>query len=190
VSAPQKVIGSLFALLAAVIMLGSTEVGSVAGRGLDWDPRLDALNVTLHPAADCSGGCWRLTSARFEDSDESGGLHHIFGRLVVDGNAPGGLPWHVAYPGDDIRIFTKPAPEWADFPMFAEYDPDEGQAGPYRAYAGDSEGTSDVVRGMGLPERQHVNFRLIWQWSSGGPTVTPTATPTPSHWLYLPIVQK
>jgi hypothetical protein len=47
-----------------------------------------------------------------------------------------------------------------------------------------------VVRGMGLPERQHVNFRLIWQWSSGGPTVTPTATPTPSHWLYLPIVQK
>ena len=164
-----------------------------------WDSRLEALNVTYHPAVDCSEGCWRLYSAVFEDSHESGGQHHIFGRLTVDGQSPAGLAWHVAYPDGDVRILTKAAPEWSDFPMFAEYDPDEGEAGPYYAYAGDAITYSDVVRGLGLPERQHVNFRLIWVYDNGGgstPTPAPTATPTPTpppplpYRLGLPLVSK
>lgn len=163
-----------------------------------WDSRLDALNVTYHPATDCAGGCWRVDSAIFEDVHESGGNHNVYGRLTIGSNSPAGLPWHVAYPDGNVQILTKAAPEWADFPMFAEYDPDEGEAGPYYSYAGDDIARSDVVRGMGLPERQHVNFRLIWVWVSGGgtatptppPTPSPTATPTPRARLWLPMVGK
>ena len=164
----------------------------------EWDPRLDGLNVTYHPAADCSQGCWRLESARFEDVDESNGLHHIWVRLLnADGQQVADLPWHVAWPDGDTRTMSKASPDWADFAMYAGYDPAQG-AGPYRAYAGDDETRSDVVRGMGLPLNQHVSFRLVWRWVEGGtapqtytvympvvvrqpppaPTPTPTSTPT------------
>jgi len=42
-----------------------------------WDPRLDALNVTYHPATDCTGGCWRLVSAEYLDIEQSAGLHNV-----------------------------------------------------------------------------------------------------------------
>ena len=82
--------------------------------------------------------------------------------------------------------------------MYAEYDPDEGECGGYRAFAGEDVGESDVVVCMGLPERQHVNFPLVWWWSSGGnaPTATYTAPVTPmlcagcTHLLYLPVIRK
>jgi hypothetical protein len=57
--------------------------------GLDWDPRLDSLRVTLTSASDCTSACWRLTSARYEDPTESGGTHHVYARLLeADGDAP------------------------------------------------------------------------------------------------------
>ncbi len=143
--------------------------------GLDWDPRLDALGVTRTPAENCTPGCWQLTSARYEDPGESGGTHHIYARLLLEsGDAPAGLPWHVRFPDGDIRVLSKAAPEWADVPLFACYDPST-QTGAYRAYAGEQETQSDVVHGMGLPQCQHVNFRLIWQWRE-------------QNLLYLPLV--
>lgn len=143
---------------------------------MEWDPRLDPLHVTYHPAADCSQGCWRLRSARYEDPTESNGTHNIYARLLDGtGKQMGGAPWHSAWPDGDVRILSKPAPEWADFPMYAWYYWEQGP-GPYRSYAGDAESRSDSVRGMGLPVRQHVNFRLTWQWVE--PPPTPTATPT------------
>lgn len=143
---------------------------------LEWDPRLDEIKVSYHPAADCSQGCWRLRSARYEDPTESNGNHNIYVRLLdANGEQVGGLPWHTAWPDGNERILSKPAPEWADFPMYAWYYYDR-EPGPYRSYAGDDESHSDGVHGMGLPVRQHVNFRLVWQWVE--PPPTPTATPT------------
>lgn len=147
----------------------------------EWDPRLDGLNVTYHPAIDCSQGCWRLESARFEDVDESNGLHHIWVRLLdAHGQQVADLPWHVAWPDGNVRLMSKASPDWADFAMYAGYDPAQG-AGPYRAYAGDDETRSDGVHGMGLPLNQHVSFRLVWRWVE-------EATSPPAYRLFMPLV--
>jgi hypothetical protein len=152
---------------------------------LVWDVRLDELNVTRTAAADCSAGCWRLVEARYEDPDEAAGLHHIWGRVLdADGQQLAGQPWTVAWGGGSAALQTKAPGEWADFPMYASYDPFLGEAGPYRAFAGSDEARSDTVRGMGLPLKHHVNFRLVWQWQSQAQptpvaTLLPTATPRP-----------
>lgn len=155
---------------------------------LEWDSRFDALNVTYQPAANCSQGCWRLVSALYEDPNQSGGAHHIFARIR---NESGSLlvdaPWHAAWPDGDIRIMTKAEPDWADYAIFACYNPDT-ETGGFRAYAGDIESQSDQIHGIGLPLCHHVNFRLIWQWDEGGenpaltpiPTNTATATSSPT----------
>jgi hypothetical protein len=148
---------------------------------LSWDERLDELGVTLQPATDCTNGCWRLITARLEDDQESGGNHNIFSRLYGEsGDMIAGAPWHAAWPDGDIELFTKAPPEWADFPIFACYNPERGP-GAYYAYAGSDQSKSDVVRGMGLPQCLHVNYRLEWQWQ------TP---PEPEQRLWLPLVRQ
>lgn len=145
---------------------------------LEWDSRFNELNVTYHPAANCTQGCWRLVSALYEDPNQSGGAHNIFARIRdQSGNLLVDAPWHVAWPDDDIRIMTKAEPDWADYAIFACYNPDT-ETGGYHAYAGDIKSQSDQIHGMGLPQCQHVNFRLIWQWDEGGETPTPLP-PTP-----------
>lgn len=130
---------------------------------LVWDERLDALGVTL-ARAECAGGCWRLISARWEDEEESQGLHHIWTRaLSPTGEQWGGVPWVVFWPTGEVHLVTKPAPDWADYALFGCYFPDEGP-GPYTAYVGDDIQASDRVAGMGLPACRHTSFRLIWQW--------------------------
>lgn len=147
-----------------------------------WDPRLDELGVTLQPANDCSNGCWRLITARYEDVDESGLNHNVYSRLYSEaGDMVTGAPWHVAWPDGDIAIYSKAPPEWADFPIFACYSPARGP-GPYHAYAGDDPSMSDVIRGIGLPQCQHVNYRLEWQWQA---TDDPCPGCTPR--AYLPL---
>lgn len=141
--------------------------------------------VSIAPAQDCSAGCWTATVV-FEDVGESGGNHNIYGRMTINGESPAGLPWHVTYPNGDIRVLTKADPEWSDVPIFACFDPDI-DTGPYSAYAGDTVAHSAVVRGMGLPQCQHVNFRTVWTWNGGG---TPTPSPTPAHRLWLPMVER
>ncbi len=193
-----------FALLIVGVLVGLSILGGqqalpLAATGavpsLEWDPRLDDLNVTYRPAENCAQGCWRLISARFEDVDESNGLHHIWVKLLnADGEQMAGQPWHVAWPDGNQRLLSKAAPDWADFAMYAGYDPATGP-GPYRAYAGDDEQRSDVVLGMGLPLKQHVSFRLVWQWAEPGSSVSPTpsasptpaGTPSPSS-AFLPII--
>lgn len=140
------------------------------------DPRLAPLGVTVEAAQDCTGGCWRLISAQYEDVDESGLNHNIYAREYDEhGDMIAGAPWHVAWPDGDIPIFTKAPPEWSDFPIFACFNPERGP-GPYYAYAGDDPSRSDVVKGMGLPQCQHVNFRLEWQWN-------PAMSLEPRLWL-------
>lgn len=65
-----------------------------------------------------------------------------------------------------------------DFPMTADsnFDPAKGEVGPYSAYMF---GPSDKVSGLGLPLKQHVQYRLIFQWSD-------TPPPTPQlDWISL-----
>lgn len=148
-----------------------------------WDPRLNELNVTYHPAADCSNGCWQLLRAEYLDEGQSGGLHHVFAKsLDVSGQHVGGTPWRVAWMDGMDQSVTKPPPDWGDLALWDCYFPDQGEAGGYRAYMGTTESRSDVVRGMGLPYCIHTSFRLTWQWNPGippTPTATPTATPPP-----------
>lgn len=163
----------------ALLLLGRDAgvVNAAARPPLEWDARLDDLNVTYQPATDCRQGCYRLTLARFEDVDESGGNHNVYARLRDQNNVPQiDAPWHVTHAGGDNRVLTKAKPDWSDVSIWSCYNPDQG-AGGYRAYAGDDPARSDQVHGMGLPQCQHVNFRLVWQWSTGG-TPTPTAPPT------------
>jgi len=149
-----------------------------------WDPRLDELNVTYHPATNCSQGCWQLLRAEYLDEGQSGGLHHVFAKsLSATGEHIGGTLWQVAWPDGMDEATTKPPPDWGDLALWDCYFPDQGEAGGYRSWMGATESQSDVVRGMGLPYCIHVSFRLTWQWNPGGPptsTATPTVTPRPS----------
>lgn len=152
---------------------------------LEWDSRLDPLGVALEPAADCSGGCWRLVSAQYEDEQESAGLHHIWAKaLDENGQELAGQEWRVLYPGNGFVLTTKAPPEWADFALFDCYNPDI-ERGAYSAYMGNDIAKSDAVSGLGLPQCIHNSFRLIWQWQS---QVAPCTGCVPRG--YLPIVAR
>jgi hypothetical protein len=172
-----------------------------------WDPRLDALGVTYHPATDCIYGCWRLVTAVYEDEEESNGLHHIWARaLDANGTQVAGEVWTVAWPDGSVPLMTKPAPDWSDFAIFGPggcYFPDQGETGPFRAFVGSVEARSDTVRGIGLPYCLHVSFRLTWQWVPAGspPAATSTSnipgTPVPPpspcpecEYSYLPLAAR
>lgn len=163
--------------LALVLLL----LALVPALALEWDSRLDEVGVTLLPAQDCSGGCWKLITARYEDDQQSGGNHNVWTRLYGEsGEMIAGAPWHVAWPDGNVTIYTKAPPEWADFPIFDCFLPDR-ERGAYRAYAGDDPAKSDIVDGMGLPACLHVNYRLEWQYEVSAPctSCTPRA--------YLPL---
>jgi hypothetical protein len=168
----------LLLLLAPVALLDAAPV-------LDWDSRLSGLGVTLAPAQDCSGGCWRLITARYEDEQESGGNHNLFSRLYDgQGDMIAGAPWHTAWPGGNVTIYTKAPPEWSDFPIFDCFLPDREQ-GAYSAYAGDDPAKSDIVEHMGLPACYHVNYRLEWQYQA---SIAPCTGCTPRG--FLPVTNR
>jgi hypothetical protein len=149
-----------------------------------WDERLDPLNVTHVPAADCSTGCWRLVSAAYEDEQQSAGLHHVWARLLDEqGQEIGSAPWRLTWHGGEQHLTTKAPGEWADAPLWDCYFPEQGP-GAYTAYAGVDPARSDAVAGMGLPACHHVSFRLVWRWTVEQP---PPDLPLET---YLPIAIK
>lgn len=170
---------AIAALLLGFILARSADSAPLA----DIDPRLAPLGITIEPAADCSRGCWRLVSARFEDPEESAGLHHIWTRVLDNhGNQLVGQEWQVKWPGGRAGMVSKAAPEWSDFPMFGPggcYNPANGP-GPYSAFVVQNNTLdatrSDIVRGLGLPQCQHVSYRLVWQWQ-------PALNLVPRLWL-------
>lgn len=175
-----------FCLVLLLLLLLIAPAGSLQGAGaLEWDERFPGLGVTLEPAEECSTGCWRLITGRYEDVDESGLNHNVYSRLYNEaGDMVAGAPWHVAWPDGNVTIYSKAPPEWADFPIFACYNPTNGP-GPYRAYAGDDEARSDRVVGIGLPQCQHVNFRFEWRYQ---PAAAPCTGCVPR--AYLPLVSR
>lgn len=144
--------------------------------------------VSVVPAQDCGAGCWVLDRERSEywNEEESHGLHHAFA-IALDqyGNQIAGLPFTVAYPTGADTVLTKPAPDWADIALYASFNPNEGEVGPYWAYMGTGGGdNSEHVRGLGLPLNAHVSYRLVWKWQPANTT----PTPTPAYRLRLPII--
>lgn len=144
--------------------------------------------LTRTNAANCSEGCWRIESVIFEDEGEAGGNHNVYVHTRnQDGLWLAGQPFHVAYPDGDDRVLTKAPPDVGDIAIWACFSPGEGEAGPYFVYAGDDPTRSDVLWGMGLPECQHVNYRVVFRYEEQFPV--PPCTLMECSRLYLPIIK-
>lgn len=136
--------------------------------------------------ADCSEGCYRIIYGDYQPDTESGGNILIMAQVDADGDGiyDEGARWTVGYPGTEVPLTTKRPPEWGDFPMYGGcFFPDQGESGPFYAYAGDDPARSDVVMGMGLPYCHHVNYLIRWYWEPGGPPPPPLP-----YQVYAPII--
>lgn len=92
------------------------------------------------------------------DTPKAGADHHCFGRaLRKDGSLDPNAVFILAWPGgSDQRL-----PEddgWANIPIYAGFDPKVTE-GPYTWSVRDG----DTLAGVGLPNRHHVTFWVIWQ---------------------------
>ncbi len=136
--------------------------GSVAG--LEWDERLDEMRVKLIPYnAQPGEPYWKLIKGKFNSEQESGGRHNVYVKLEDENGAPiVGHEVSVYWP-DGAAIRPTNQEGKYDEPIFAEYDPEKGQAGPYGVKVVDAQGRSDRAEGMGLPNKQHVNFIYKFQ---------------------------
>lgn len=155
-----------------------------------WDPRLNALNVTVeqNPSARYQliaafitiNGSWADVPewARVYDVatfPERGGDHHVFGLcLDAQGNVLYQKGFVLSWP-DGYDMTTPEASGWANKPIYAYYFPDRGESGPYRW----APLNGNELRGIGLPYRHHYSFFGVWKEQAAG-TATPTATATPS----------
>ena len=101
-----------------------------------------------------------MVSAVYEDETQSGGNHHIFVTFVdSSGNPcqPDDQAW-VSWPDgkQSLEIKQSGGQYTAEFPMY-------GLLGNYSVGIGDN---SDVISGLGLPAKHHVNYRLTFQRQS------------------------
>ncbi|MEZ4830888.1 MAG: DUF5107 domain-containing protein [Caldilineaceae bacterium] len=126
---------------------------------IEWDARLDELNIDVIPANVRSGQTyWKVIKAEFQTPEEGGGRHHIYIEVLdEDGERIVGQTIQVHWRDGGAEIVTedKPTPEYAaNFPMY----------GDLGGYSIDLPGLSDVVTGMGLPfGRMHVVYNLVFQ---------------------------
>jgi hypothetical protein len=148
---------------------------------------LDDLGVRLELATPQPGQTyWHLVRAIFQDVGESGGNHNIYFQALDDSWQPlAGERACVAWPDGEVCVTTNAETDptqWANFPMYASYNPGIGEHGPYEGHMA---GLSDRVTGMGLPLKQHVNFLLTFQRrvspGSPGPSLLPLPIP-PWSW--------
>lgn len=134
--------------------LGETE--------LEWDFRLDALNLTVDPANVAPGEqYWQLVRAVYEGPDESCGTHHIYYNVLDEDGEPiaGQKVWQ-GWAEDKTYATTNDRGQ-TNIGLWLPYAPDRGESGPYFAWVDGL--PSDSVCGMGLPLKRHVNFLLTWQ---------------------------
>jgi hypothetical protein len=121
--------------------------------GLTWDPRLTELGVRVDRAQASSGQpVWRLVAALYENPEEAQGLHHAFIRVLDEQSLPV-VGQRVELIWKDGSADTQAAADGANFPLY-------GSMGEYSVQVS---GLSDLVVGLGLPAKHHVNFRLTFQ---------------------------
>lgn len=154
---------------------------------MQWDSRLDNLGVNLKPTANSK---WEAIVALYQDDQEAQGQHHVWFTVLNDQNKP--LPnvrvfvdWMGRDKDDPPTQRLTGADGKANVDIYANLDPAK-KNGPYFAYV-EGQDKSDVVAGMGLPLKHHVNFLLTFaprqtvlvpQPAPTPPTPTPV-TPTP-----------
>ncbi len=129
---------------------------------LDWDPRLDALRISVEAARVPPGQLyWKLIAAVYQGPGESDGKHHIYYVLQNEQGEPVEYQrvWQ-GWPDDKTDATTNEKGE-ANIALWASYSPDRGEAGPYLAWVDGL--PSDRVKGMGLPLKRQVNFVLTWR---------------------------
>jgi hypothetical protein len=129
---------------------------------LEWDFRLDALNITMEPANVKRGdACWRLVSAVYEGPGESGETHHIFYTVLDEVNQPiaNQRVWQ-GWSDNQTDAVTNERGQ-AILPLWQSFTPAEDEHGAYSAWVDGM--ASDRVVGLGLPLKRHVNFRLTWR---------------------------
>jgi len=158
---------------------------------VDWDPRLDALGLTVERAEDTQPyyrliAAWLTVAGNWDDvpqfarqyqQDVLGGDHHVFGMaLDAQGKPLPGAGFVMVWPDGGAQ--RTPAdcnrPDWADLPIYAGYDWAQ-VSGPY-TWA--KYGNADRLCGAGLPfpplpwQPQgdayaeggvHVSYFCVWQ---------------------------
>lgn len=144
---------------------------------MQWDDRLTPLGVNLKPN---TSGNWQATVVRYQDDQEAQGQHHVW-FTVLDGNGKPkpGVSVFVDWIGRDVddpaTRRTTDADGRANVDIYANLDPAK-KNGPYFAYVEGAE-ESDVVAGMGLPLKHHVNFLLTYAPRVAVPMPEPVPTP-------------
>ena len=141
---------------------------------MEFDTRLTTLGVKANQT---TNAIWDLTVARYQDETEAGGNHHIYFTVLDATSKP--MPnitcvvdWVGRDPGDLPTKTVTDANGQANVPLYANLDI-HLLNGPYFAFIEDQT-KSDVVTGMGLPEKHHVNFLLTFaRQASGTPTPPP-----------------
>ena len=134
---------------------------------VDWDSRLGPgglpllENVRIISATVSSGQrFWRVVRVKFEDITESGNDHTIYVKVIDEcGNRVAGKPAH--FFGEISGDLGFPAEKLPgdlcdcnfDFPMFGD---------AYSVLIGDQI-LSDIMAGMIMPMRRHVNYRITFQ---------------------------
>lgn len=113
-----------------------------------------------------------------EDERNNQGVNIYVKTLDKDGNYQSGVKVWQDWGDDRAEALTRPEgeldfngePFGVAFPMTGDssFSPDRGEHGPYSVYAEGQD--SDVVAGMGLPLRHHVQFLITFQWTENGPT--------------------
>jgi hypothetical protein len=129
---------------------------------LDWDPRLDALNITVEEApVEPRQTYWRLVRAEYLSMEEANGKHHINYTLLDEQGKP--VPFQRVWQGwpEDRTDATTNEQGEATIPLWASYAPDRQESGPYVAWIDGL--PSDCVQGIGLPFKRQVSFALTWQ---------------------------
>ncbi|MBM3129583.1 MAG: hypothetical protein FJ009_13270 [Chloroflexi bacterium] len=132
------------------------------GDELEWDWRLDALNVTVEAAQIESGfAYWKLVRAVYQGPDEAQDGHQIYYTVVNERNEPVELQKvRQSWSDGETEAITNERGE-TNIPLWAGYAPERNERGAYVAWVDGL--PSDRVSGLGLPSKRHVNFLLTWR---------------------------
>lgn len=129
---------------------------------LDWDPRLDALNIRIEPADVPYGAMyWKLIRAEYQGPDEADGKHNISYTIQDEQGKP--VEYQRVWQGwaEDKTDATTNEKGEATIALWSSFAPDHGECGPYTAWADGL--PSDKITGLGLPHKRQVNFLLTWR---------------------------
>ncbi len=147
---------------------------------MEWDDRLTPLGVNFQAKPNTK---WQATDVRYQDDQEAQGQHHIWFTVLDDTNKPkSNVKVFVDWVGRDVddpptsRLTGNDGR--ANIDIYANLDPAK-KNGPYFAYVEGAD-KSDIVAGMGLPLKHHVNFLLTYAPRSATPPPPPPPQDIPT----------